>query len=55
MCPVCVRTCAGEDFGFYCAKVPCSLGFLGIRNETLGSVHALHNPRCAYGHLVLDA
>lgn len=36
---------AGEDFAFFCRKVPCNFGFLGIRNETLGSVHALHNPR----------
>lgn len=37
----------GEDFSFYCRAVPCTLGFLGTRNEALGSVHALHNPRCA--------
>ncbi len=26
-------------------QVPCTFAFLGIRNETAGSVHALHNPR----------
>ncbi len=38
--------CAGEDFSFFCRKVPCTLGFLGTRNESIGAVHALHNPRC---------
>eukprot|EP00798_Chlamydomonas_sp_ICE-L_P028358 gene28359-31485_t len=35
---------AGEDFSFFCQKVPCAFAFLGIRNETIGSVHNLHNP-----------
>ena len=34
----------GEDFAFFCQKMPCTFFFLGIRNETAGSVHALHNP-----------
>ncbi|KAG2490995.1 hypothetical protein HYH03_010667 [Edaphochlamys debaryana] len=35
----------GEDFAFFCRKVPCALLFLGIRNETAGAVHALHSPK----------
>ncbi|GFR48947.1 hypothetical protein Agub_g10961, partial [Astrephomene gubernaculifera] len=35
----------GEDFAFFCRKVPCALMFLGIRNESVGSVHALHSPK----------
>ncbi|GAX80498.1 hypothetical protein CEUSTIGMA_g7936.t1 [Chlamydomonas eustigma] len=35
----------GEDFAFFCLKMPCTYAFLGIRNEDAGSVHALHSPR----------
>ena len=33
----------GEDFAFYGLKIPTALFFLGIRNETAGSVHGLHS------------
>ncbi|KAL4436591.1 hypothetical protein ABPG75_003730 [Micractinium tetrahymenae] len=36
---------AGEDFSFIGRAVPSAFIFLGIRNETLGSVHGLHTPR----------
>ena len=32
----------GEDFAFIAEKVPSAYLFVGIRNETLGSVHELH-------------
>ena len=35
---------AGEDFSFFGQAVPSVMAFLGVRNETLGSVHNLHNP-----------
>lgn len=39
-------TLGGEDFSFYGhAGVPAAFTFLGIRNETAGSVHGLHTPR----------
>lgn len=34
----------GEDFAFFGMKVPSTMMFIGIRNETLGSVHNLHSP-----------
>ena len=34
-----------EDFAFYAQKAPVCFSTLGIRNEQLGSVHALHSPR----------
>jgi amidohydrolase len=43
----------GEDFGFFCLKMPCTFFFLGIRNENAGSVHALHNPRFTLDEEVL--
>ncbi|KAJ9511326.1 hypothetical protein QJQ45_029740 [Haematococcus lacustris] len=42
-----------EDFSFYCQQVPCTFGFLGIRNETLGSVHNLHSPQFLLDESVL--
>lgn len=36
---------AGEDFSFIGRAVPSCFIFLGIRNETAGSVHGLHTPR----------
>ncbi|KAF6258480.1 hypothetical protein COO60DRAFT_1518753 [Scenedesmus sp. NREL 46B-D3] len=33
----------GEDFSFFTRAVPSAFMFLGIRNETVGSVHNLHN------------
>ena len=35
-------TMAGEDFSFIARAVPSAFAFLGIRNETVGSVHGLH-------------
>ncbi len=26
-------------------QLPCAFAFLGIRNETVGSIHALHNAK----------
>ncbi|EFJ30802.1 hypothetical protein SELMODRAFT_409459 [Selaginella moellendorffii] len=34
----------GEDFAFYLQQVPGAYIYLGIRNETLGSVHPNHTP-----------
>lgn len=34
----------GEDFAFFLRKLPGSFMFIGIRNESLGSVHNLHSP-----------
>ena len=36
---------AAKDFAFYAQKVPVCFSTLGIRNEKLGSVHALHSPQ----------
>jgi metal-dependent amidase/aminoacylase/carboxypeptidase family protein len=33
----------GEDFSFFTRAVPSTFMFLGIKNETVGSVHNLHN------------
>lgn len=33
-----------EDFAFYAELIPASFFFLGVRNETCGSVHSLHSP-----------
>ena len=35
-------TMAGEDFAFIASKVPAAFVFLGMRNESAGSVHGLH-------------
>ncbi|GIL52966.1 hypothetical protein Vafri_8697, partial [Volvox africanus] len=43
----------GEDFAFFCRKVPCALLFLGIRNESAGAVHALHSPKFTMDESVL--
>jgi amidohydrolase len=34
----------GEDFAQYVAKIPGFYVFLGVRNEAIGAVHALHTP-----------
>lgn len=36
---------AAEDFAFYAEKAPVCFSTIGIRNEELGSVHALHSPQ----------
>ncbi|CAA0827908.1 IAA-amino acid hydrolase ILR1-like 6 [Striga hermonthica] len=33
-----------EDFSFYSETVPSAFFFIGIKNETLGSVHSPHSP-----------
>ncbi|GMH00706.1 hypothetical protein Nepgr_002545 [Nepenthes gracilis] len=33
-----------EDFSFYSQEIPAAFYFIGIRNETLGSVHSVHTP-----------
>jgi len=39
----------GEDFAHYALKTPGFFFFLGVRNEQIGAVHALHTPQ-----MVLD-
>ncbi len=39
-------TMGGEDFSFITRKVPSCMVFLGLHNESAGSVHGLHTPRC---------
>jgi IAA-amino acid hydrolase len=34
----------GEDFSFFGRKMASTMMFIGIRNETVGSVHNLHSP-----------
>ena len=34
-----------EDFSFLAQEAPGCMLFLGIRNETAGSTHALHTPQ----------
>ena len=46
-------TMAGEDFAFIAQKVPAAFIFLGIRNETAGSVHGLHTSRFTMDETVL--
>lgn len=33
-----------EDFSFYAEQVPAAFYYIGVRNETLGSIHAGHSP-----------
>lgn len=33
-----------EDFSFYSEVVPAAFFYIGVRNETLGSVHTGHSP-----------
>lgn len=48
-------TLGGEDFSFYGrAGVPAAFAFLGIRNESAGSVHGLHTPRFTLDEEVLQ-
>ena len=35
----------GEDFALYARRIPGCYVFLGVRNESIGAVHALHTPR----------
>ena len=34
----------GEDFAQYARKIPGFFFFLGVRNESIGAVHAVHTP-----------
>lgn len=48
-------TLAGEDFSFYSlGGVPAAFAFLGIRNESAGSVHHLHTPEFTLDEEVLQ-
>ncbi|KAL6492889.1 IAA-amino acid hydrolase ILR1-like 6 [Orobanche gracilis] len=38
-----------EDFSFYSEIIPAAFFYIGIKNETLGSVHSVHSP-----HFMLD-
>nr|URQ29602.1 amidohydrolase ilr1-like protein 6 [Sinningia speciosa] len=38
-----------EDFSFYSELIPAIFSFIGIKNETLGSVHSAHSP-----HFTID-
>lgn len=38
-----------EDFSFYSEVVPATFFYIGIKNETLGSVHSAHSP-----HFMID-
>lgn len=38
-------TMVGEDFSYYCQKIPGCLFRLGIRNEEMGCIYPLHNSR----------
>jgi IAA-amino acid hydrolase len=33
-----------EDFSFYTQVVPAAFYYIGVRNETLGSIHTGHSP-----------
>ncbi|XP_022860207.1 IAA-amino acid hydrolase ILR1-like 6 isoform X1 [Olea europaea var. sylvestris] len=39
----------GEDFSFYSEVIPAAFYYIGIMNETLGSVHSAHSP-----HFMID-
>lgn len=43
----------GEDFAFFGRKIPSTMMFIGIRNETVGSVHNLHSPNFKLDESVL--
>ena len=48
-------TLGGEDFSFYSlGGVPAAFAFLGIRNESAGSVYGLHTPRFTLDEEVLQ-
>ncbi|KAI3460572.1 hypothetical protein Pfo_017235 [Paulownia fortunei] len=38
-----------EDFSFYSEVIPASFFYIGIKNESLGSVHSVHSP-----HFMID-
>lgn len=44
---------AAEDFSFFADRVPSCFAWLGIRNESAGSVHALHSPQFTLDESVL--
>lgn len=46
-------TMAAEDFAFIARAVPSAFMFLGIRNETAGSVHGLHTDKFTLDEQVL--
>ena len=41
-------TLVGEDFGFYCDKVPAAFGFFGVADPVSpGKAHPLHSDKCS--------
>ncbi|KAI3861076.1 hypothetical protein MKX03_021914 [Papaver bracteatum] len=40
-----IQVMAGEDFAFYQEVIPGVMFMVGIRNEDLGAVYSVHNPR----------
>lgn len=38
-----------EDFSFYAQVIPAAFFYIGIKNETMGSVHSPHSP-----HFMID-
>lgn len=46
-------TMNSEDFAFYTERVPAAMAWIGVRNEELGFVHALHHPRFAVDERVI--
>ncbi|XP_020090636.1 IAA-amino acid hydrolase ILR1-like 6 [Ananas comosus] len=38
------RSMGAEDFSFYSEVIPAAFFYIGVRNETLGSVHVGHSP-----------
>eukprot|EP01018_Ginkgo_biloba_P015640 Gb_07095 [translate_table: standard] len=43
------QTMGSEDFAFYSQKIPGAIFWIGVRNESIGSIHLLHSP-----HFFLD-
>lgn len=37
-------TMGAEDFSFYSEMIPAAFFYIGVRNETLGSIHVPHSP-----------
>jgi IAA-amino acid hydrolase len=44
---------AAEDFAYFANEIPSAFALLGIRNESVGSVHGLHTPRFVVDENVL--
>lgn len=46
-------TMNSEDFAFYTERVPSAIAWIGVRDEAVGFVHPLHDPRFAVDESVL--